>query len=92
MSLQIQMLCRSFGRHAAQLFHFFYLIEISINVPQVLAFTCLSTLLGFLEPAFNAFFLMTLGVPSCAMLIYNLRRERANFRVASLGRRSIALW
>ena len=52
----------------------------------------MSTLLGFLEPSFNAFFLMTLGVPSCGMLLYNLRRERANFRVASLGRRTIALW
>ena len=59
----------------------------------VFAFTCVSTSLGFLEPAFNAFFLMTLGVPSVIMLVYNLRRSEAHeSRVASLGRRSILLW
>lgn len=52
----------------------------------------MSTSLGFLEPAFNAFFLMTLGVPSVTMLVHNLRREKGDLRVASLGRRSIGLW
>ena len=51
----------------------------------------LSTLLGFVEPAFNAFFLMTLGVPSVVLLSYNLRQEDSG-RVTSLGRRCVALW
>jgi hypothetical protein len=44
-------------------------------------FTVVSTILGFIQPAFNAFFLMTLGVPSIAMLIYNMKREQSE-RVA----------
>jgi hypothetical protein len=32
-------------------------------------------LLTFLEPTVNAFVLMTLGIPSSVLLMYNLRRE-----------------
>ena len=35
---------------------------------QVLLFTIVSTYLGFLQPKVNAFFLMTLGIPSITML------------------------
>jgi len=58
-------------------------------------FTILSTTLGFYQPFFNAFFLMLLGVPSVAMLVYNIKKEGAlgkGDRILSLGRRSIALW
>lgn len=34
----------------------------------VLIFTIVSTYLGFLKPSINAFFLMTLGIPSISML------------------------
>ena len=51
----------------------------------------MSTFLGFVKPAFNAFFLMTLGVPSVVLLSYNLRQEES-FRVTSLGWRCVALW
>ena len=54
-------------------------------------FTAFSTYLGFLQPAFNAFFLMTLGVPTVVMLGYNLRNE-CSLRVTSLGRRTVILW
>jgi len=60
-------------------------------VSAVFLFTCVSTCLGFMQPAFNAFFLMTLGVPSVVMMVYNLKREESQ-RVNSLGKRSIVLW
>lgn len=60
-------------------------------INMVIVLTILSTSLGFLQPAFNAFFLMTLGVPSICMLMYNLRKEPDN-RTRSLGRRCILLW
>ena len=41
-----------------------------------------------MQPAFNAFFLMTLGVPSVVMMVYNLKKEESQ-RVNSLGKRSI---
>ena len=58
---------------------------------QVLMFTAFSTYLGFLKPSVNAFFLMTLGVPACALLIYNLRSEEEP-RVTSLGKRTLGFW
>ena len=58
---------------------------------QVLMFTAFSTYLGFLKPSVNAFFLMTLGVPACALLIYNLRSEEEP-RVTSLGKRTLCFW
>jgi len=57
----------------------------------VLMFTAFSTYLGFLKPSVNAFFLMTLGVPACALLIYNLRSEEEP-RVTSLGKRTLCFW
>jgi len=42
---------------------------------QVFFLTIGSTLLTFLEPSINAFVLMTLGIPSAILLMYNLRRE-----------------
>jgi len=57
----------------------------------VLLFTLVSTYLGFLKPSLNAFFLMTLGIPSVSLLIYNLRTEE-EARVTSLGRRSFIFW
>jgi hypothetical protein len=42
---------------------------------KVLILTGFSTLLTFLEPSVNAFVLMTLGIPSSVLLMYNLRRE-----------------
>jgi alkaline ceramidase len=53
--------------------------------------TCVSTYLGFLEPAFNAFFLLALSVPSVGMLMFNLLKEEDG-RVRSLGKRSVSLW
>ena len=35
---------------------------------QVLMVTIVSTYLGFLQPKVNAFFLMTMGIPSVTML------------------------
>ena len=49
------------------------------------------TYLGFLQPSLNAFFLMTLGVPSSSLLVYNLRSED-EARVTSLGKRSLVFW
>ena len=43
-----------------------------------------------MQPAFNAFFLMTLGVPSVVMMVYNLKKEESP-RVNSLGKRSIGI-
>ena len=54
-------------------------------------FTAVSTYLGFLQPSINAFFLMTLGVPSSSLLIYNLQSEEEP-RVTSLGKRSLVFW
>ena len=61
-----------------------------VSYPQVFLFTCVSTYFGFIKPAFNAFFLMTLGVPSVVMMVYNLKKEESD-RVNNLGRRSIGL-
>jgi len=57
----------------------------------VLMVTIVSTYLGFLQPKVNAFFLMTMGIPSVTMLVYNLKRED-DLRVTSLGRRSVIFW
>ena len=57
-------------------------------ISQVFLFTCVSTYLGFIQPAFNAFFLMTLGIPAVVMMVYNIKKEESE-RVNSLGRRSI---
>ena len=54
-------------------------------------FTSVSTYLGFLQPSLNAFFLMTLGLPSASLIIYNLRSEEEP-RVISLGKRSLIFW
>jgi len=57
----------------------------------ILAVTIGSTWLAFIKPSINAFFLMTLGIPSIVVLGYNLKRED-NRRVINLGRRSILFW
>ena len=58
---------------------------------QMVLFTGLSTYLGFLEPSFNAFFLLSIGIPATGVLVHNLRTEE-DPRVTSLGKRSIVLW
>ena len=69
--------------------HYLFSLFTSVRIiPQVFLFTCVSTCLGFMQPAFNAFFLMTLGVPSVVMMVYNLKKEESP-RVNSLGKRSI---
>ena len=50
-----------------------------------------TTYLAFIKPSINAFFLMTLGIPSMLVLAYNLKREE-DARVTNLGKRSIILW
>ena len=59
--------------------------------PQILVLTLAATYMAFIKPSINAFFLMTLGIPSTVVLAYNLRREE-DPRVTSLGRRSIVFW
>ena len=54
-------------------------------------FTAFSTYLGFLKPAVNAFFLLALGAPTCALLIYNLGSEEDE-RVKFLGKRCLFIW
>ena len=58
---------------------------------QILAVTIGSTWLAFIKPSINAFFLMTLGIPSIVVLGYNLKREDDR-RVINLGWRSILFW
>ena len=48
----------------------------------------MSTYLGFIQPAYNAFFLMMLCIPAVLMMVFNLKKEESD-RVTSLGRRSI---
>jgi len=55
------------------------------------AFSLISTFLGFLQPVVNAFILLTLGVPTMCLLLLELKVEN-DLRVISLGRRSITLW
>lgn len=50
-----------------------------------------STFLAFLQPAFNAFALMTLGVPTLVLMISELSRCD-NSRVLRLGTRCGAVW
>ena len=66
-------------------------IYFSLFLLQVLVMTCFITCIGLIAPVVNAFALMTLGIPSVIMLVYNLRQE-PNIRVTSLGKRSIVLW
>ena len=51
----------------------------------------ITTFLGFLEPSINAFVLISLGVPSASMMVYNVTKEE-DTRVISLGKRSVVLW
>eukprot|EP00096_Caligus_rogercresseyi_P014800 TRINITY_DN7292_c0_g1_i1.p1 TRINITY_DN7292_c0_g1~~TRINITY_DN7292_c0_g1_i1.p1 ORF type:complete len:273 (+),score=55.79 TRINITY_DN7292_c0_g1_i1:56-874(+) len=53
--------------------------------------TLLSTILGFIAPFLNAFFLMTMNMPAAAFLVYNLKNERDS-RIQNLGKRSIWVW
>ncbi|XP_040568246.1 alkaline ceramidase [Lepeophtheirus salmonis] len=53
--------------------------------------TLMSTVLGFIAPSLNAFFLMTMNMPASAFLIYNLRKEKES-RIQNLGKRSIGFW
>ena len=48
----------------------------------------MSTYLGFIRPAYNAFFLMMLCIPAVLMMVHNLKKEES-VRVTNLGRRSI---
>jgi len=57
----------------------------------ILIFTMVTTFLGFIYPFVNAFFLLSLGVPSTSLLIYNLNQEN-DLRVRYLGRRSVIFW
>lgn len=54
-------------------------------------FALITTFLGFLEPSINAFVLLSLGVPSASMMVYNISTED-NIRVIYLGKRSVYLW
>jgi len=56
-----------------------------------IAFSILSTFLGFIQPVVNAFILLTLGVPTLCLLVMELKTEE-DLRVISLGRRTITLW
>lgn len=50
-----------------------------------------TTLLGTIQPAVNAYCLMLLAIPSLALLLHQLRPERSPL-VLALARRSIWLW
>lgn len=54
-------------------------------------FSTVSTFLGFLQPAVNAFFLILLGFPALVLLAYQLKLEDDS-RVVNLGKRSIIFW
>ena len=54
-------------------------------------FASITTFLGFLEPSINAFILLSLGLPSASMMVYNISTED-NVRVIYLGKRSVYLW
>jgi len=56
-----------------------------------IAFSIVSTFLGFIQPVVNAFILLTLGVPTLCLLVMELKTED-DLRVISLGRRTITLW
>jgi len=56
-----------------------------------IAFSIISTFLGFIQPVVNAFILLTLGVPTLCLLVMELKTED-DLRVISLGRRTITLW
>ncbi|ODM99673.1 Alkaline ceramidase 2 [Orchesella cincta] len=57
----------------------------------VLAVAVISSLLALIQPAFNAFALMTLGVPTLVLLVSELSRCD-NSRVLRLGARCGAVW
>jgi len=57
----------------------------------VFVIAVVSSILAFLQPAFNAFALMTLGVPTLVLMISELNRCD-NIRVLRLGTRCGAVW
>jgi len=57
----------------------------------IIGFAFVSTFLGVLQPAVNAFCLMLLSIPAFCLMVQQLKLED-DCRVVSLGKRSIVIW